>query len=217
LLDNHVLLQAGGYYMEYKGMQQQVLNPFTTAQQVTNIGDSTIYGAEISAQGRFGAFSFDVGFAYNHSKLGSVSAVAAYQLPAGQLPPQCAPGQIAGCFNYAPYIVNLSGQKNPYSPEITLNASIGYKIPMGGGATLTPRISLSHMSSQYASIFQNTDYFLIASHTQIDTFALLHTGDWDVEGFVRNLTDRHYVTGLNNAAAFYAAPRTFGVRVSRQF
>jgi iron complex outermembrane receptor protein len=217
LLDNHILLQAGGYYMEYKAMQQQVLNPFTTAQQVTNIGNSTIYGSEISAQGRFGALSFDIGFAYNHSKLGSVSAVAAYQLPAGQLPPQCAPGQIAGCFDYAPYIVNLSGQKNPYSPEITLNASIGYKIPMGGGATLTPRIGLSHMSSQYASIFQNTNYFLIASHTQIDAFALLHAGDWDVEGFVRNLTDRHYVTGLNNAAAFYAAPRTFGVRVSRQF
>jgi iron complex outermembrane receptor protein len=217
LFDNHVLLQAGVYYMEYKAMQQPVLNPITTTQQIANIGDSTIYGSEISAQVRFGGLSLDFGFAYNHSKLGNISAVAAYQLPAGQLPPQCAPGQSVGCFDYTPYIVNLSGQKNPYSPEITLNASIAYDIAIGGEAKLTPRISVSHLSSQYASIFQNTDYFLIPGRTQLDASLLLRAGDWDVEGFVRNLTDRHYVTGLNNAAAFYAAPRTFGVRVSRKF
>jgi iron complex outermembrane receptor protein len=217
LFDNHVLLQAGGYYMQYKGMQQQVLNPFTTTQQVTNIGDSTIYGAEISAQGRFGGLNLDIGFAYNHSKLGDISAVAAYQLPAGQLPPQCAVGQTVGCFDYMPYVVNLSGQRNPYSPEYTVNASVAYDIKLGSDATLTPRIGVSHVSSQYASIFQNTDYFRISGRTQFDAFILLRAGEWDVEGFVRNLTDNHYVTGLNNAAAFYAAPRTFGARVSRRF
>jgi len=217
LFDRQLLLQVGGYYMEYKGMQQQVLNPYTTAPQVTNIGDSTIYGAEVSAQGHFGPLSLDLGFAYNHSKLGAVSAVAAYQLPAGQLPPQCAPGQTIGCFDYTPYIVNLAGQKNPYSPKYTVNASIGYELELGEDLTLTPRVSVSYISSQYASIFQNTDYFLIPDRTQVDAFLKLHAGDWDVEGFVRNLTDKHYVTGLNNASAFYAAPRTFGVRVARQF
>jgi len=217
LFGRHVLLQLGGYYMLYDRMQQQVLNPYTTTQQVTNIGDSTIYGAELSAQGHFGALSLDFGLAYNHSRLGPISAVAAYQLPAGQLPPQCGPGQTGGCFDYSPYMVNLSGQSNPYSPKITANGSIGYEIEIARDTTLTPRVTVSHSSSQYASIFQNTNYFRISSRTQIDAFAVLKSGDWEVEGFVRNLTDKRYVTGLNNATAFYAAPRTFGVRVSRRF
>jgi iron complex outermembrane receptor protein len=216
LFDNHVRTQIGGYYMQYYHMQQQTLDPLTTANQVVNIGDSTLYGLEASMQARFGRISFDAGLAYNHSKLGATSAVAAYQLPAGQLPPQCAPGQTAGCFDYTPYIVNLAGSANPYSPRYTINVSAAYDIPIGAGV-LTPRASFSYVSSQYASIFQNTTYFLIPSHRQVDAYLTYRAGDWDVEGYVRNLAQSAFITGLNNATAFYSAPRTYGVRISRRF
>lgn len=219
LFGNRALLQLGAYYMKYYNMQQQVLNPNTTQVEVSNLGDSEIYGLEASLQARVGPLRLEGGIAYNHSQLGAITAVAAYQLPgpAAQLGPQCAPGQTIGCFNYAPFTVDLSGQANPYSPEITLNASIGYEIALGGDATLTPRASVAHTSSQYASIFQNTGYFRIAGRTTVDAALILSAGDWGVNAFVRNLTDKHYVTGLAGAAAFYSAPRTFGVSVSRNF
>ena len=121
-----------------------------------------------------------------------------------------------GCFDYTPFIVNLVGQRNPYSPEYTVNATIGYDIELGD-ATLTPRAAVSHVSSQYASIFQNTDYFLIRGRSVFDAYLALEKGDWNVEAFARNLANKTYVTGLNNPAAFYSAPRTFGIRVARKF
>jgi iron complex outermembrane receptor protein len=219
LFDNKALLQIGAYYMKYYDMQQQVLNPQTTQVEVTNLGDSKIYGVEASLQARFGRFSLDAGIAYSHSKLGEVTAVAAYQLPGppALLGPQCAPGQTVGCFDYTPYTVNLAGQTNPYSPEITVNGTIGYEISLGAETTLTPRLSVSHTSSQFASIFQNTDYFRISGRTTMDAYLVLDAGPWTVNGFVRNLTDETYVTGLAGAAAFYSAPRTFGLSVSRDF
>ena len=98
--------------------------------------------------------------------------------------------------------VDQLAQANPYSPEITVNASIGYEIALGGDATLTPRVSIAHTSSQYAAIFQNTDYFRVPGRTTMDAFLILAAGDWGVNAFVRNLTDKHYVTGVANAAAF---------------
>ena len=219
LFDNHALLQVGGYYMKYEGMQQQVLNPQTTQVEVTNLGDSEIYGIEVSLQARFGGLILDGGFAYTHSKLGAVTAVAAYQLPgpANLLGPQCAPGQVMGCFDYTPFTVDLSGQTNPYSPEITLNGSIAYEIPIGDDATLTPRLSVSRIGTQFASIFQNTDYFRIAGRTTMDAFLVFEADEWTVNGFVRNLNNKVYITGLANAAAFYSAPRTYGISVARRF
>ncbi|HCB18122.1 MAG TPA: hypothetical protein DEP76_13855, partial [Alteromonas sp.] len=43
--------------------------------------------------------------------------------------------------------------------------------------------------------------------------------DWKVQGYVRNLTDKEYITGQNLDAntEYYGAPRTIGVDVSYQF
>ena len=219
LFDKQALLQVGGYYMNYRDMQQLALNPQTTQSEVTNLGSSEIYGIEVSLQSRLDRLLLDAGFAYNHSKLGAVTVIADYQLPgpATQLGPQCLPGQTTGCFDYTPYRVDLSGQANPYSPDITLTGSIGYEIPVGAHATLTPRVSIAHTGAQYASIFQNTDYFRIAGRTTMDANLVLSARAWTVNAFVRNLTDKTYVTGLAGATAFYGAPRTFGVSVSREF
>ena len=218
LLDRHLSTQLGFYYMKYSGLQQQVLNPFTTQNSVVNLTNSTIYGIEASAQGHFGSLTLDAGFSYNHSKLGDVTAVASYRLPAGQLGTQCAAGQTVGCFDYTPYYVNLGGESNPYSPKITVNGSIGYDIPIGDH-TLTPRVNVSYQDGQYASIFQDTDYYYIKSRTLVDAFLTFKASRWEVEGFVRNLTDKTYVVGYNGAgnAEFYGAPRTYGLRVARQF
>ena len=218
-LDNRVSTQIGAYYMNYRGMQQQVLNPLTTQSSVRNVGDAKVWGIEASAQARFGPLSLDAGLAYNKSKVGSITAVASYRLPGGFLGPQCASGAASNpplCFDYGPYLVNLSGQANPYSPELTLNASIGYAIPLGKG-TLTPRVQVQHTSSQFASIFQDTDYFLMKGYTTFDAFLRYENGPWQAELFGRNLANKTYVVGLINSAEYLGPRRTYGVRVSRKF
>lgn len=219
LFGNQALLQVGAYYMKYFALQQSVLNPQTTQTEITNLGDSEIYGLEASVQAQFGGLHLDAGLAYNHSELGAVTAVADFRLPgpANQLGPQCAPGQAAGCFDYQPFTVDLSGQRNPYSPTITANASLGYEFLIGNDASLTPRISVSYIASQYASIFQDTDYFLIPGRTTFDAYLVFNAGDWGAELFARNLGDKAYITGLGGATAFYSAPRTYGLSVSRNF
>jgi iron complex outermembrane receptor protein len=165
--ENHLNAQVGGYYMQYQGMQQSTLSPLTGTNLVTNLGNSTIYGIEASAQARVDHWNFDAGIAYNQSTLGSINAVATYLLagngavafptcPAGST--GVAPGQSGkvngvSCTNYTGALISLSGEQDPYSPVISFNTDVTYDFVIGA-ATLSPRISYSYIGSQYATIFQ---------------------------------------------------------------
>jgi iron complex outermembrane receptor protein len=225
LLDGHLQTQLGGYYIQYEDLQYQVLVPTTTqtGNNIVNLGNSTIYGIEASGQARFGALTIDAGLEYNHSALGQISSVATYELP-GQgsngLGPQCAvtAGVCSGPgFNYNPYIVTTSGEQNPYAPEITGNVTVSYAIPMGPG-TLTPRADFSYTSRQYASIFQNSNFYLLDVRHLVDAYLTYAVGDWQGELFARNLTNQIYEGGISSTNdVFYGAPRTYGVRIQRNF
>lgn len=215
---DHLRTQVGGYYMQYDGMQQQVENIYTTVSDVVNLGNSVIGGVEASFQARTGGWSLDGGFAYNHSKLGAVRAVAAYELPNGGsgLLPQCASGVTANCFNYLPYEVNLTGEQNPYSPEWSGNVSVSYAFPLGN-LTLAPRLDYSYVGSQYASIFQNTDYYLLQSRRLLAAFLDLDYGRWDVQLFGRNLTNEVYLAGISGTNGYQGDPRTYGISLTVKF
>ena len=45
----------------------------------------------------------------------------------------------------------------------------------------------------------------------------MRVGDWAVEGFVNNLTNKEYISGSAGNAEFYGAPREYGVRTSVRF
>jgi iron complex outermembrane receptor protein len=225
LFDGHLQTQLGGYYIQYDALQYQVLVPTAeqTNNQIVNLGNSTIYGVEASAQAKFGGLSIDAGIEYNHSALGQISSVATYELP-GQgsngLGPQCAVAAgvcVGPGFNYNPYIVSTSGEENPYSPEITGTVTVSYAIPAGPGI-LTPRADFSYTSRQYASIFQNSNYYLLDDRRLIDAYLTYAVGDWQGELFVRNLTGQVYEAGISATNdVFYGSPRTFGMRIQRNF
>jgi iron complex outermembrane receptor protein len=166
LFDGSVLTQVGAYYMQYQGMQQQVVATQTGGNYVANLGNSTIDGVEASFQAHLDNFKWDAGLAYNQSSLGSVSAVGTWLLAgngstllkacSGAQLNQVAPGASStaiGCTNYTNAIVSLSGEQNPYSPTLQFNTSAAYDFEVLGGL-LTPRISYSYTGKQWASIFQ---------------------------------------------------------------
>ena len=219
LWNERLRTQIGAYYMQYDALQQQVLDVSTTQLNVVNLGNSTIEGIEASFQARIERWTLNGGLSYNHSKLGAVNAVvAAYELPNGGagLPPQCVPGTTVGCFNYQPYEVGLTGEKNPYSPTWTGNISLGYEVIVGDGR-LTPRLNYSHVGQQYASIFQNTDYYQLQSRNLIDAFLDYNYKNWDFQAFGRNLTNDVYLAGISGSNGFYGDPRTYGISAMVKF
>lgn len=226
LLAGHLQTQLGAYYMNYKNMQYQIFD-ITEAQGLTvaNLSPSTIEGIEFSTQARIAHLGFNLGLAYNHSSLGALTSLPSYRLPPGFNSPvpsvQCgsplAATSVAPCFNYLPYEETVSGEQNPFSPEVTGNASIDYAIPVGAG-TLDPRITYSYTDKQWVSIFQDSPYNLLPSYQLWGANLDYLLGPWTVAFYVTNLANTTYVSGTDGGNnVFYGAPRQWGFRLRREF
>jgi iron complex outermembrane receptor protein len=159
---------------------------------------------------------------------GNAKAIAAYEL-SGTINsnlPQCVTGRTAGCNNYLLYTVTLNGEANPYSPSFQGNVSLSYPIALGGSSTLTPRVDYSHTGKQYASIFQNTDFYLLRTRSLLDFYLGYESRAGQIQAFARNLTNEAYIAGIGGATgtagssgvdAFYGDPRTLGISVKTKF
>ncbi|HEX4025862.1 MAG TPA: TonB-dependent receptor [Steroidobacteraceae bacterium] len=218
LLDGRLLTQVGLYYIAYDGLQDSIFdadenNDTTTGDVVENLTPSKIYGIEVSEQAKIGHFGVNMGLDYNHSALGAIEAVPDYALPPGFNSPLSHPQCLGatptpGCFNYTPYEVNVSGEENPYGPEITANVSVDYAIPVGNGA-LDPRVTFSHTDKQYVSIFE-TPYNEMGSRNLWNGNLDYVTGRWNLQLYATNIFNKTYVLGNTGTDVFYGAPRQFG-------
>jgi iron complex outermembrane receptor protein len=180
--------------------------------------ESTVWGIEFSGQARVGAFSLDFGLAYLESELGTFSEV--------RDPFQCfdvnpvdgacddtdGDGQPNG-------IVNLSGAEVPFAPPFTGNIGVAYDIGLGD-FTLTPRVDFSHQDETQAALWSDPQVTLEARdlvNAQL-TFGP-NSGRWSAVAWGTNITDEHYVSGIqNNGTLYYAAPPIqYGLRVKINF
>jgi iron complex outermembrane receptor protein len=227
LLEDHLQMQLGGYYMDYQKMQVQGYNTTTGGAGVQNIsGGTTIDGIEFSMQGRFGNFGTTADVAYLHSTVGTSPAlIESYRLPlTAANKGQCAPGVTANCFNYLPYEVSVSGEQNAYSPPLTASLEVDYGIPLGDN-TLRPRVSFSHTDKQYAGLFQNDDYLLMGSRDLWNVSLSYEAKTWTTEIYCNNCSNRVYAQGMGyihgggtiGQDIYYGNPRQFGIRVKRTF
>ncbi len=227
LADGHIVTQVGAYYVNYQNMQYQLYDTeengdTATGTYVANLAASTIYGIEVSAQSRFGGLGVNVGFDYNHSALGAVTTLPSYALPGGfgspTTLPQCLAGHSYGsgtaCFNYNPYLVNVSGEENPFSPQITVNVSVDYVFHVGNG-TIDPRVTFSHTDAQYASIFE-VPYNLMQARNLWDASADWAVGKWDTQLYGKNLSNETYIIAGGNPV-YYGAPRQLGLQETFHF
>ncbi len=226
LLGGHVKTDLDVYYINLDNLQQPITLQATGGGGVTNVGASTIKGFEASVEGHLGGFNALVSLAYNDTALGPVSLIATYRLPggSGNNQPQCPAANIVltscnlpGYFNYNPYLVNLSGGANPFSPKVTVNAQVDYGILLGNDYTLRPRLIYSHVDKQYASVFQNDNYFLMGARDLLNASLNLEKGPWMVQAYGTNLTNKTYVSAYNGNFVYYGDPLQYGLQVSRTF
>jgi iron complex outermembrane recepter protein len=222
-LDKHLRANLGGFWNNYTDLQVGALNPGTGQQSLVNAGKSTIKGVELELHGRFGGFGVDAGGAYVNSKLGALTLVNTEAIPPGTNQPQCTGGLTPpACFDYNPFLLNLSGSQNPFSPQWTFNAGAEYDFPVGHGGTFTPRLNYSYVGSQWTTLFElpQTDY--LHSFGLWNATLTYEQNAWRVQAYGLNLANKLYVSGQSAAGTnpnneFLGNPRQFGLRVSRRF
>ena len=155
-------------------------------------------GVELSGQARFDKLSIDFGAAYLDSELGNFSDVQ---------DPFCA------C------IVDLTGVRAPFSPELTANIGIAYDLQVGD-FTVTPRVDYSHVDPTQAALWA-TDMETLDSRDLFNVQIRLapSSNKWSATLWGTNVGDRQYIAGIqNNASLYYAAPpRQYGLRVKYNF
>lgn len=219
-LGNRIRTQIDAFYNSYKGFQFNVVEPSTGFSGVENISSVKIKGLEAQIQGRFGGFGFDAGLAYIHSRLASVTFVNTRNLPSGTLGPQCPVGTPSSpplCFDYGPFTQTTGGRPNLYAPKWTYSVGADYRFELGGGATLTPRVNYAYVGPQYTYL----GYSPISDHMEgrglLSALLTFRTGNWKIEAYGTNLTDKDYVSGQFGSNEFYGAPREYGLRVGLTF
>jgi iron complex outermembrane recepter protein len=238
--DGHLNMQLNGYYNDYNDFQVIVGYPtYPTFGFELNVPETTtIYGFEAQFQAAFGALSLDAGIGTTNSKLGKFYATDT-RVPTELLVPgfpQYGGKYRAGCdpktgpelpagFTpaLAPYVdwttcQNLKGNEQTYAPQFTFNLGGQYDFTLSGGDMLTPRISFSHISSQWATLFENAAYGDRLDSRNIWNAQLAWQHGKVVSTlYGTNVSDEHYVGALNSGLRFAGPPMQFGIRVMMSF
>lgn len=210
--DGQLRTQIGAYYNIYQNFQVIIGDPTVPAlTSILNVvGDTTLYGLEASAQGRFGNLGFDLGLSLSQSELGDFFA-------ADPRIPRTAPSCNAETGPAAGTCRNLGGNEQSYAPEITFSAGIEYDFAVGAG-TLTPRIDYSHIGESWVSIFNDPALGdRLTDRNIINAQLTYEQGDWRLQAFSTNLTDEEYVASVKSGQRYAGAPRQYGVRLTRNF
>ena len=224
-LEHRITTQVDGYWDDYYNMQQNIFN--TAAVQnggLANVPKATIKGIEANMQMQLQHFGANVAAAYTHSLLAPLTDVPTYKFPAGVAQafgaylPACPPGvaSSATCFQYAPYVVNLSGEQDPYAPALTVNVTLQYAFQIGD-STLQPRIQYSHMDKQYSTILQEDPFYEMDQRNIYNAYLDFKDGAWTTTLYGTNLFDDVYQTAQTGEFVLYGAPRQYGIQTTRTF
>jgi iron complex outermembrane receptor protein len=197
-LDDQVRTQATVYYQNIDNFQVNFESvDVVIGQDNRNApGTSTIWGVELSFQADTGPWAIDGAIAYMDSDIGS-------------FPDVVDPFRTAANGG-VPVIVDLSGNRTPYTPEITANVGLGYSFELGGsnGYVLTPRVDVSHVSDTQSKLW-DTPLVTIEERTLLNARVVLEApgSRWSATLWGTNLTDEEYVAGIQNLATLYYAGR----------
>lgn len=212
LLDNHLRTQIGAYYNSFEHFQVTLPIPNVPTQSTEqNVPNPTkLYGVEASAQGVFGDWSFNVGLGLEHSELGTFFTEDPRLATGGTCNPLTGPAT-GPC-------INLNGKPQTYAPDFTFNVYTQYVFHVGDKDTLTPAVSYSHISDQWATLFDNraAGDFLAARNIWGATLAWQH-GDIVTTLYGSNLSNDKYVAAAVSPIRIAGPPRQFGLRVVKSF
>lgn len=208
LLNGHLRFDGDIFNSVYRNFQiAETLTAPVTVPYTQNVSEASIQGAEAEITGAFSALQFNLGASY-------LDASTAKQ------------------FNFVgPTGITYSipkGTAVPFAPRWMVTAGLQYSFPIGGGV-LTPRLQYQYQAKQNITIAHNI-YPLslgatIPAHGTFDFMATFAAQKhWQIQAYVLNLLDRHYVSvaQLSPVAGMvpldaYGPPRQYGVKLAYRF
>lgn len=202
--DGQFKTQFTVYYEDFRDYQANFADSVGGLNFPTNRNaetDSHMWGIELSGQARLGKWSVDFGAAYSQNELGDFSDV--------QDPFRTPPDNI----------VNLSGAEIPFSPALTGNIGVAYAMSLGN-LTLTPRVDFSHADETQGALW-DSPMVTLPERDLLNAQVALEPDSrkWALVLWGTNVTNEHYIAGIqNNATLYYAAPPAqYGVRFKFNF
>lgn len=212
--DDHLRTQIDAFHNHYENFQVTVGYPaLPTFGFELNVPHPTqMHGLEIQLQALFGDWSLFANAGWLHSSLGQLFATDP-RLPS-VLPcdPLTGPASIT--------CIDLEGREQTYGPDFTYNFGLQRTFHVGGD-TIVPRVNFAHISSQWATLFENIPLGdRLGSRNVLGASIDWTHGSWVMTLYGTNLTDEHYVSAnLIGAPGFlyYGPPRQYGIRVTKYF
>lgn len=207
VLDNRLRVNGDVFYSDYQDIQfSSLLNTFPLTQNAAS-GES--YGGELEITGQFGGLGINAGVGYLHAEFAEDTCITDTNQS----------GTDAGCPTNLRFVPK--GRALPFSPKWTINAGVQHDFTFDT-VTVTPRVQWSHLSSQTATPFPSANT-IVPGRDVFDARLTVDFGDYKLEGFVNNLTDKTYIASQiqNSSSAdggiIYGAPRTYGIRAVTNF
>jgi iron complex outermembrane recepter protein len=203
-LDHLLALDASAYYIQWKDIQLQLLNPDTQLDYNTNGNRAKSQGIEISVQAKpLTGLSLSAWVVWNDAELTEA------------FPPNTTAYGVAG--NRLPYTSRFSGNFSvseafPLGPEVM--GSVGGDLSYVGDRTgvFTPQASPTDIPARQD----------LPAYTKVDLHAGANYGSWMLNVFVANVFDeRGIISGGTGEVPPFAfiniQPRTVGLTVSKTF
>jgi iron complex outermembrane receptor protein len=210
LLDRSVFLSADYYYTRVDNMQifNFFAGPFGLLRVVTNIDEATLQGVEGDARWKINPYvSLFAGAATVDSKINSYTG--------------------------RPY---TDGNKVPYAPDYTADAGVTFTLPIAAtGDAVIARLDATSTGKTWFSPVQNnsvqTEFGAPGNYSKAErnAFTLLNARlgynakNWDVTAWIRNLTNKEYLSEVIPAPEFGGSfvqqgqPRFYGVDFTYRF
>jgi len=208
----HVQTQTSAYFNDYENFQVTIGYPnFPTFGIELNTPNPThIYGFEEQVQAQLGnGWSAHANLGWMHSALGRFYATDPRL-------PSTAPCD-SGTGPAGPGCVDLGGHRQVDAPSLTFNLGLERRFLVGDN-TITPRINYAHVSSQWATLFEDS---ALGDHlgarnlfgAQVDW----ERGDILASLYSTNLSNSRYIAAVGSGLRYAGAPRQYGLRVTKFF
>ncbi|WP_417484731.1 TonB-dependent receptor [Maricaulis salignorans] len=211
-LDGRVRTQLSLFSNDYENFQVIIGYPDIPVFgfELNNPNTTRIYGAELQVEAVFGNLSIDAGMGVMRSELGEFYATDPRVPALGACDPFAGPATVS--------CIDLTGRDQTYAPDFTFNIGAQYEIELDGGDTVTPRLNYGHVSSQWATLFQDEARGdRIEGRNVWNGQVAWRHGDIVTTLYGTNLTDQQYVGAINSGLRLVGPPRRYGVRVLKLF
>ncbi len=210
-LGDRVRTQLNAYNNRYENFQVMIGYPLfpTFGIELNTPNPTRIYGVEAQVQADFGDWSTFANLGWMRSSLGQFYATdprAPSFLP-------CDPATGPASMN----CTDLAGRDQTYAPDLTYSFGLQRTFRVGND-TIIPRINYAHVSSQWATLFENVALGdRVGSRNMLSAQLSWNHGSMMTTLYGTNLTDQHYISAINSGLRFAGAPRQYGIRFIKFF